>query len=259
MKYRCSTKSYCPCFGIPMTMIYHHEDKIFVFCKILRVIFKLDIATKRMGPWGGRPRERERDMNIRAKLETIYATIKTVHTLQENFLMFDMINPHVSALYGKKVILKKTVPLQFYFKDSCTRKKCYKTAKNTHFFLKMNTRGISQLNLSWGQLKWRPFILGRSENSLVFFWPSWICLLRSILNRINWTSQIITFCLIRVMFSSISQNSIDTDFSLFSFCQLSKWSSFANRLFSLSGTPPPKKKTEEGFRSWLVLKIATDF
>ena len=106
MKYRCSTKRYCRCFRIPMTMIYHHEDKICVLCKILRVIFKLEIATKRMGPWGGRPREGERDMNIRAKLETIYGTIKTVHTSQENFLMLHMINLHGLSLYWKKLVWK---------------------------------------------------------------------------------------------------------------------------------------------------------
>ena len=45
-------------------------------------------------------------MNIRAKLETIYGTIKTVHTSQENFLMLHMINLHGLSLYGKKLVWK---------------------------------------------------------------------------------------------------------------------------------------------------------
>ena len=57
-------------------------------------------------------------MNIRAKLETIYATIKTVHTSQENFLMLYMINLHVLSVYEKKLVWK-VISLEFCF--SCAQ------------------------------------------------------------------------------------------------------------------------------------------
>ena len=143
--------------------------------------FQVGNCYRENGPLRGRPRERERDMNIRAKLETIYATIKTIHTLQENFLMFDMINLHVSVLNGKKVSLKSSSFAVLFQGCSCevgAQERSVITTKSTHIFLKANNRWISQLSFAWRWLKWRHFILGKSENNF-FFWPCWICLLRS--------------------------------------------------------------------------------
>ena len=79
--------------------------------------FQVGNCYQENGPLRGRPREGGIDMNIRAKLETIYATIKTVHTSQENLLMLYMINLHVLSFSGKK--FGKLFFLQFYF--SCTQ------------------------------------------------------------------------------------------------------------------------------------------